>query len=91
MMMDLMERIAGLPQIPEPLTSYLKDRHAVEIWDYDVQRIRALMARLALYNELAQARDGRLVGHLDKCGSYSAWACNCGRDALLAALEVPRG
>jgi len=79
----LQERIAALPEWAE--CEGYEDGLRV---DRDTLRLRAALARLALAREwIADSR------HLESC-EYDAWEiktpCTCGRDALLAALEVPR-
>ena len=78
--MNIQQRIAGLPEWP--LTQGEVD------W-YDGLRVaEAALARLALAREWVS-----LSPHYIQCDSWrqAAKPCTCGRDALLAALEVPRG
>ena len=71
-MSDLDERIAGLPEWPDPYEH--SDRLTAEF------TIDAALARLALAREwIALQRHG--------CPDR---LCTCGRDALLAAMEVPK-
>ena len=52
----------------------------------------ACLDRLALARELAEVSDIRLVRHAPNCNFTNMMAglkCDCGRDALLKALEGP--
>ena len=81
-------QLAALPPYAPPSRSMAEG----EIAAID---LKAALARLALYNELAQAGDVRLMRHGDICnnlltGPLYHGGCICGRDALLKEMEVPK-
>jgi hypothetical protein len=83
--MNIQERIAGLPKRPH-------DDHCEQRKDFHFLcrcTERWTLARLALYNELALSGDVRLYRHTKACMDARN-GCTCGRDALLAAMEVPK-
>jgi hypothetical protein len=100
--MDVMERIAGMPRWSKeveanPYSSNLLGAIAMRGASRKERDLIAALARLALAREwIAEAN------HHDGCeclyyvASSEMWfasdskPCNCGRDALLAALEVPK-
>jgi hypothetical protein len=85
--MDVMERIAGLPELPDP--KWRSDDYIGRMSDlmlYVSSERAALLARLALAREWIESSNHRL-----ECPArVLALPCTCGRDALLAALEVPK-
>lgn len=83
--MGIKERIAGLPEWPDP--DDFNVGNPVDEWAKAVRDRDAALARLALAREWI-AKDGCE----DDCLVYRAipHPCTCGRDALLAALEVPK-
>ncbi len=95
-MRDLDERLAALGPYPQHLSDLLAMGHEIAtLGGLYVEQNAWLLARLALYNELAQAGEVRLVRHADDCCTLvyplrNPSRCTCGRDALLAKLEVPR-
>jgi hypothetical protein len=84
-MNELDKRIAGLPEWPDPYEH--SDRLTAEF------TIDAALARLALAREWIEQSEHH--GHLAWCelapNFIEGCVCACGRDALLKALEVPRG
>jgi len=84
--MDIKERIAGLPEWPERFWPAIASRPAYE---------KAARARLALAREWIKTQPHGIAPNGIDCQSFRkaplARSCTCGRDALLAALEVPRG
>jgi hypothetical protein len=82
--MDIKERIAGLPEWPERFWPAIASRPAYE---------KAALARLALAREWIEQSE--YAGHATWCEQapnfIEGCVCACGRDALLKALEVPRG
>jgi hypothetical protein len=82
---DLDERIAKIAEWPKrPL--YFE--HGYEEANYESLRAAAALARLALVREWI---DGAHQNDCSYDGSYEGGECSCGRDALLKAMEVPRG
>ena len=84
-MSDLQARLDALPEWPGAWDATIG-------WHSDMRK--AALARLALWHELAQAGDARLVRHAAGCiwwDNNAPVACTCGRDALIKAMEVPRG
>jgi len=86
--MDITERIAGLPGWPV----WMDGTSAVST---DSQEMDAARARLALAREWIKTQPHGIAPNGIDCQSFRkaplARSCTCGRDALLAALEVPRG
>jgi hypothetical protein len=80
---DLQARLDALPEWPGAWDATIG-------WHSDMRK--AALARLALWHELAQAGDVRLVRHTDACAHHARdiGRCTCGRDLLLKVLEVPR-
>jgi hypothetical protein len=86
-MSDLEQRIAALPEWPDPDEPMFKQERLA--WSSD-----AALARLALALEWINTR----VPHLEGCPWRGLTRdaqgllpdCRCGRDAMLAALEVPK-
>ena len=96
-MTDLQAKLAALPKWPEPLDYYVS-RTGITPWKHlvslrEAERDAAL-ARLALLWEWVETR----VPHLEGCPWRGLTRdthgllpdCRCGRDALLAATEVPK-
>jgi hypothetical protein len=83
-MTNLQARLDALPEWPGAWDATIG-------WHSDMRK--AALARLALAHELAWAGDVRLVAHTDSCRSQldGPDTCDCGRDRLLKAMEVPRG
>ena len=85
-MTDLQARLDALPE-------YIKAPAMGSLPRYQVEaNFDAALARLALWHELAWAGDVRLLAHTDSCRSQldGPDTCDCGRDALLKKLEVPK-
>jgi hypothetical protein len=97
---DLQARLDALPEWPEPCSNAVRlgeiSSDCSNCFDVAQETADAALARLALWHELAQAGDVRLVRHADDCCILvyplrNPPRCTCGRDALLKAMEVPRG
>jgi hypothetical protein len=88
-MSDLQARLDALPEWRANPDHRLSLLESVE--QLIGERDWALI-RLALAHELAWAGDVRLVAHTDSCRSQldGPDTCDCGRDALLKAMEVPK-
>jgi hypothetical protein len=84
--MDIKERIAALPEWAE--CEGYEDGLRV---DRDTLRLRAALARLALAREWIDCHPHEEWCELYKNEVDQFLVCRCGRDALLKALEVPRG
>jgi hypothetical protein len=95
-MTDLQARLDALPEWPEPCSNAVRLGEVCSdcsnCFDVAHETAAAALARLALWHELAQAGDVRLVRHADDClAGVVGGKCSCGRDRLLQKLEVPRG
>jgi hypothetical protein len=90
---DIKERIAGLPKYPAPPDNcaFPSDQE----WTlYRFEVAAAALARLALAREWIEKQPHDIDANGIYCKAFNPGTrldCTCGRDALLAALEVPRG
>lgn len=89
-MTDLQTKLAALPDWPEPISNF-----DISVRDYgwwQTERGVAALARLALAREWIASQPHGVSRSGTDCLSFrfTGQPCTCGRDALLAALEVPR-
>jgi len=89
MMDSITERIAGLPEWPDP--DDFNVGNPVDEWAKAVRDLAAALARLALAREWIDCHPHEEWCELYKNEVDQFLVCRCGRDALLKALEVPRG
>ena len=95
--MTLTEKIAALPEWPEsPRWIQFAEMYPAESVRQERERhitsmANAALARLALVAKMIKAQDMTLVQHSRVCASltFKNGKCDCGRAALLKALEAP--
>jgi hypothetical protein len=85
--MSLKSKLDALPGWPKTARLGMSDSTDADYW---CDESAAALARLALAREwIAEAHKDECDMNLSKYPQYGK--CDCGRDELLAALEVPNG